>query len=265
MAVSRPLVIRSVELMSACFCTLAVGDSYRKCARALCTNATCRPWIVLTDQPDDFADLPVRAFPHQLIGPTAADYVARLGPAGVDRGAAAAYHDKRFALQATLQEHDTAVFVDADSTIDPLPHIDAFPPGLAVLPLLGNSIAAHLQVWGSWRVPAFTELARALAGNEQILRSTLWCHEAFYAVTKDGNESQFFRAWEYAADFLKRRGINSGEGGVMGLAAICAGWTVNDAALAPLLPLIHHQGGGPKPAAESSVHATEPPIASDNL
>ena len=232
--------------MSACFCTLAIDEPYRKYARRLCAGAG--PWIVLTDRPNEFADLPVRTIYHQPDEPTAADYIARFGPTGADRGAAAAYHDKRFALQAALQEHDTAIFVDADSTIDCLPHINVFPPGLAVLPLLGDSIATHLETWGSWRLRAFTELACELIGDAGILHSARWCHEAFYAVTKDGTESEFFRAWEYSADFLKRRGINSGEGGVMGLAAASVGWTVNDEALAPLLPFIHHQGGGPKPA-----------------
>jgi hypothetical protein len=32
----------------------------------------------------------------------------------------------------------------------------------------------------------------------------------------------------------------------MGLAAAYAGWTIDYEVLAPLLPLIHHEGGGPK-------------------
>jgi hypothetical protein len=234
--------------MSVCFCTLAIHAPYRQRARTLCASPVCAPWIVLTDVPDEFSDLPVRAIYHKPTSPMAIDYVERLGPAGTDRGAAAAYHDKRFAVQAALEQHDTAVFLDADSTVEDLPHIDAFPAGLAVLPLLGNSIAAHLEVWGSWRLSAFTELARELVGDPGLVGTARWCHEACYAVTKDGNESRFFSAWEYGADFLKRNGIDSGEGGVMGLAAASAGWTIDDSALAPLLPFIHHQGGGPKPA-----------------
>jgi hypothetical protein len=47
----------------------------------------------LTDEPDDFAALPVRAIPHAPTGPMAVDYLARLPPTGEGRGAAA-YHDK---------------------------------------------------------------------------------------------------------------------------------------------------------------------------
>jgi hypothetical protein len=234
--------------MAVCFCTLAIHAPYRKRARSLCANPACAPWVVLTDEPDDFADLPVRAIHHEATGPMAIDYLHRLAPAERGRGAGAAYHDKRFAVQAALQEHDTAIFFDADSSFDDLPRIDAFPPGLAVLPVFDNSIAAHLETWGSWRLPAFTELARELAGDPAILHTARWCQEACYAVTKDGNEPRFFSAWEHGADFLQRKGIASGEGGVMGLAAACAGWTIDYNVLAPFLPFVHHQGGGPKEA-----------------
>jgi hypothetical protein len=235
--------------MSVCFCTLAITAPYRQCARTLCAEPACGPWVVLTDEPDDFADLPVRAIYHQPTGPTALDYIKRLGPTGQDRGAAAAYHDKRFAVQAALEVHNTAIFLDADSMLcGGVPHINVFPPGLAVLPLLGDSVAAHLDTWGAWRFPAFEELANDLMKDSAILHQARWCHEACYAVTKDGNESRFFWAWEHSANFLQRRGIISGEGGVMALAAAYAGWTRNDTALAPLLPFIQHQGGGPKEA-----------------
>ncbi len=235
--------------MSVCFCTLAIHAPYRKRARSLCANSACAPWIVLTDEPNDFADLPVLAIHHQATGPMAVDYLHRLAPVENGGGAAAAaYHDKRFAVQAALKEHDTAIFFDADSSFDELPRVDVFPPGLAVLPVFGISIAAHLETWGSWRLPAFTELARELTGDSAILHAARWCPEACYAVTKDGNEARFFSAWERGADFLQRQGMASGEGGVMGLAAACIGWTIDYNVLAPFLPFVHHQGGGPKDA-----------------
>jgi hypothetical protein len=233
--------------MSVCFCTLAIGAPYRQLARTLCAAPACGPWIVLTDEPGDFADLPVRAIYHPPNGPMAPEYIKRWGPTGTDRGAAAAYHDRRFVLQAALEEHDTAFMLDADSIVSgDFPHIKVFPPGLAVLPLLGDTIAEHLETWGSWRIPTFEELANDLMKDSAILHQARWIHEACYAVTKDGNESRFFWAWEHGANFFKRRGIESGEGGVIALAAAYAGWARNDIALAPLLPFIQHQGGGPK-------------------
>ena len=203
------------------------------------------PWRVLTDEPADFASLPVRAIRHVPTGPMALDYLERLRPTGDGRGAAA-YHDKRFALLAALEEFDTAIFVDADSRLSALPSLGAFPSGLAVLPVVRKSVAEHLETCGSWRMPVFVELARQLTGDADVLRSARWCHETCFAVTRDGRESSFFAAWERAAAFLQARGVASGEGGVIGLAAAHAGWTVDYEALAGIATLIEHEGGGPK-------------------
>lgn len=227
------------------FCTLAIHAPYRQRARLLCADLAPAPVVVLTDEPANFADLPVRAIPHSPTGPMAVDYLERLDPTGGGRGAAA-YHDKRFAVQAALEHFDTAIFLDADSRVGALPPFDAFPPGLAVVPFVRRSIAEHLATCGSWRLPAFEEIARDLMGRPAALHDARWCHETFYAVTKDGNEDHFFRAWERAADLLRRAGVFSGEGGVMGLAAASAGWTIDYERLASIEPLIHHEGGGPK-------------------
>jgi hypothetical protein len=231
--------------VATCFCTLAIHAPYRQRARRLCADAPQAPWVVLTDEPADFADLPVRAIRHVPTGPMAIDYLERFAPTGNGRGAAA-YHDKRFALQAALQDFETAIFLDADSRLGPLPPLDAFPIGLAVVPVVTKSIAEHLETCGPWRLPAFEALARDLMGDPEVLRSARWCHETFYAVTKDGNEQRFFSAWDRAADFLQRQGVYSGEGGVMGLAAACAAWTTDYDALASLVPFVEHEGGGPK-------------------
>jgi hypothetical protein len=175
----------------------------------------------------------------------AVDYLKRLPPTGEGRGAAA-YHDKRFALIAALEGVDTAIYVDADSSIAALPPLGVFPPGLAVLPVVRKSVAEHLETCGSWRMPVFVELARYLTDDVDILLTARWCHETLIAVTRDGRESSFFTAWSRAADFLDARGVYSGEGGVIGLAAACAGWTVDYEALADLDASILHEGGGPK-------------------
>jgi hypothetical protein len=233
--------------VTVCFCTLAIHAPYRRRARLLCADATTVPWIVLTDEPDDFAALPVRAIRHVPTGPMAVEYLACLPPTGERRGAAA-YHDKRFALLAALDDFDTAIYVDADSRMAALPPPRVFPSGLAVLPVVRKSIAEHLDACGSWRMPVFTELARHLTGDADILQAARWCHETLVAVTKDGRESRFFAAWSFAADFLQARGVYSGEGGVIGLAAAYAGWSVDYEALTGIAASIQHEGGGPKEA-----------------
>lgn len=230
--------------MSVCFCTLAIHAPYRRRARLLCADAAPTPFVVLTDEPDDFADLAVRAIRHVPTGPMAVDYLRRPELTG-GGGAATAYHDKRFVLRAALAEFDTAIFVDADSRIDSLPALGTFPPGLAVRPAVPETIDAHLQAWGATRRPAFEELARQLMGDERALETARWCYETCYAVTRDGREDRFFAAWDLAADFLQGMSLYSGEGGVMGLAAAHAGWAVDYQALATIADRVRHHGGGP--------------------
>ena len=227
------------------FCTLAIHKPYRDRARLLCSDLQGVPWVVLTDEPEDFADLPITAIKHHPTGPMATDYISRLAPTGEGRGAAA-YHDKRFALLAALKDSDTAIYVDADSRIRNVSSLPTFPPGLAVLPVVRKSVAEHLSTCGTWRMPAFSDLARHLTGDITILQSAGWCHETLIALTKDGRESVFFDAWSQSADFLQQRGVYSGEGGVIGLAAACAGWSVDYDALIQLGNSIQHEGGGPK-------------------
>ena len=231
--------------MSVCFCTLAIHAPYRRRARRLCADAPMVPWIVLTDEPEDFADLPVRAIKHAPTGPMAVDYLASLPPTGEGRGAAA-YHDKRFALRAALEDFDTAIYVDADSRIGALPSFNSFPSGIAVLPVVRKTIALHLDTCGSWRLPVFEDLAQNLTGDTDILRAAQWCHETCIAITKDGREPHFFSAWSLAAHFIQKRGVFSGEGGVIGLAAAHVGWKVDYDSLSTLGASIEHEGGGPK-------------------
>lgn len=231
--------------MAFCFCTLAIHEPYRRRARLLVADTAPAPWVIVTDEPRDFADLPVRTIHRHPTGPMAIDYLERLAPTGEGRGAAA-YHDKRFAVRAALEDYDTAIFLDADSRVDALPALGPFPPGLAVIPVVRASIATHLETCGTWRLPAFVELARELTGGPEVLETARWCHETCYAVSRDGREERFFEAWDRAAAFMPGRKVFSGEGGVMGLAAACAGWTVDYDALAHFGALVQHEGRGPK-------------------
>ncbi len=128
--------------------------------------------MVLTDEPDDFAGLPVRAIRHAPTGPMAVDYLTRLPlPAGEGR-AAAAYHEAVRAPPA-LEDFDTALYVDADSRFTAAPRLGVFPPGLAVLQVVRASVAEHLETWRASRKPSFVEFARHLTGNANIFPTTL--------------------------------------------------------------------------------------------
>jgi len=230
---------------NASFCTLAIHKPYRQRAKLLVADTPGVPWIVLTDEPEDFDGLQVQAIRHEPTGPMAVDFLLKLRPPGTGQPA---YHDKRFVLQAALKEFDTAIFVDADTRIRAVPRLRRFRPGIAVTQAVRASIAEHLGRWGTHRKPIFEELAVHLTGTAETLKSARWCSEALFAITKDGNESRFFEAWARAAEFLQNRELFSGEGGAIGLAAACAGWTVDYASLTKLAASTHHEGRGPKSA-----------------
>ena len=230
-----------------CFCTLAIHKPYRVRARQLIVDAAPAPVVVLTDEPDDFADLRVRAVTHTPTGPMAVDY-RRLAIRTGDGAGAAAYHDKRFALMAALEDYETAIFVDADSRVGRLPVLGGFPPGVALAPGVPESISDHLERWGPQRRPMFEALAVELFGSTEPLSTARWCFEACFAITRGGREAAFFQAWEQAADFLQDRQTYSGEGGVIGLAAEHAGLPIDDEKLAGVYAAIRHQAGGPKEA-----------------
>ena len=104
----------------------------------------------------------------------------------------------------------------------------------------------HPRTLPSAGSPPLVDLARHLTGDDKILLTARWCHEALIAVSRDGREAPFFMAWSRAAHFLQDRGVYSGEGGVIGLAAAYAGWGVDYEAIPGIAASIHHEGGGPK-------------------
>ena len=234
---------RRSRSVNVCFCTLAIHAPYRERARLLVGDVTGMPWVVLTDEPEDFEGLKVQAIRHEPTGPMAVDFLTKLPPTGTGRPA---YHDKRFVLQAALREFETAIFVDADTRFRSLPKLPRLPSGIAVTRAVEATIEEHLSRWGTQRRPIFEQLSIYLTGTADTLKSARWCNEALFAITKDGNESRFFEAWERAAEFLQSKEVFSGEGGVMGLAAVYAGWTVDYDSLNKLAASAHHEGGGPK-------------------
>jgi hypothetical protein len=127
-----------------------------------------------------------------------------------------------------------------------VPRLPVFSPGIAVVKELHANIPEHLSRYGPERLPAFEKLALQLTGSAETLKSARWCSEALFAVTKDGNESKFFEAWERGAEILHSQNLFTGEGGVIGLAAVYAGWTVNYKTLNKLASSTRHEGLGPK-------------------
>jgi hypothetical protein len=229
------------------FSTLAIHAPYRMRAKLLARDL--ERWlpdatlVVLTDETDDFAEHPnVHAVGHSPTGPMAADY---LRDPGISHGGGGAYHDKRFALAEALRLAPTATLLDADSRMTTQPAIPLLGPGLAVAHGDRETVLDHLLWCGPRRLPAFIGLARHL-GDESLLERAWWCQESLLSVTKDGAEDRFVEAWGVAGDYLQSRGVFSGEGGVIGIAAAMVGWDPDFAALDALGAAVVHEKGGPK-------------------
>jgi hypothetical protein len=237
-----------------CFCTLAINEPYRAWARRLASDierfVPHARLVVLTDVPSDFATCRnVHAVHHTPTGPLAVDY---LRDPSISHGGGSAYHDKRFVIAAALELADTVAFLDADSRVRAPLAVPTFVPGVAVGYSEKETILEHLSWCGPGRLPIFVELAREL-GDETLLARALWCQESFFALSRDGNETEFLRIWAKAAEFVQSRGVYSGEGGVIGLAAALAGWQVDFRILERPSGAIVHDRGGPREARSVAV------------
>jgi len=232
--------------LSFCFCTLAIHKPYRRRAQLLVADAPGLPWVVFTDEPSEFSGPELTAIRHEPTGPMAYDFLTTLPPMGKGKGRPA-YHDKRFVIKAALEKFDTAIFIDADSRIQRrIPKLPHFQPGLALVKDLQTNIRDHVTRYGSFRLGALQKVAIELFGDAAALESAPWCSEALFAVTKDGNESQFFDAWDRGAQILQLQNLFTGEGGVIGLAAKYAGWAIDYKRINKLAASVLHEGNGPK-------------------
>ena len=91
-----------------------------------------------------------------------------------------------------------------------------------------ETIDEHLLVYGAHRRPFYERLAVELVGSAGALTSAWWIYEDCFAVTGDGRESSFFEAWDRGASVCHSdAAMYTGEGGVIGLAAASAGWSVD--------------------------------------
>lgn len=194
-----------------CFCTLAVGERYRKHALVLAKDiqkqAPNISFLVLTDCPSDFAEysqvIPVK---HQL-------------------QSVKGYHDKRFVIEKSLLMFDTCMYLDADVRI-----ISSVPTNMEWLPGItaraGCSILKHNSRGGkvSKAMPIIEQVAQKL---EIDLEKTKWFHEFMFTVKKQsGAEIEFLKLWQTISYLFELQSTYGGEGNVMGLAAAKVGLTI---------------------------------------
>ncbi|ACK67378.1 conserved hypothetical protein [Rippkaea orientalis PCC 8801] len=193
-----------------CFCTLAIGHAYRLMAQDLAQDlAKYSPgtfFYILTDNPQDFASQNnVVAFKYY------------------QRGIQRCYNDKRFIIERVFSDFSTAIYIDADTKIiDNFPDELVFPPGVTAV---HENLIEHITKYR----PESLEMIKKVASKLEIsLTEAQWIGEALFVVTKDGGKGQeFINLWGLIATYAQLRGMHSGEGNLMGLAAAKIGWDVS--------------------------------------
>jgi hypothetical protein len=192
-----------------CFCTLALGSKYRLMIKDLAADLKKYSLgtflIVGTDEPNDFSSIEnIIAFKL------------------VQQGIFSCYNDKRFVLEKGLLQFNRAIFLDADTRINnQLPEIIQCSPGINGC---HKNILEHIQKYRPKNINYIQKVAAKFNIN---LDTVNWIGESLFIVTQDnGKEQEFLATWGKIASYLELKGMHSGEGNIMGLAAAKVGWTV---------------------------------------
>ncbi len=207
------------EVKEFCFCTLALGQSYRSLASLLAKDLEQHSpgtfLVVLTDKPQDFrTQANVLAFFHrqQSVYP---------------------YHDKRFVIAKALSLSNSCIFVDADMRIlSSVPQSLEFLQGLKGRVCIGMSKHYERAMNGTGSPKLCREFkvvdkAIQKLGLDLKDKNLRFVFEYLFSVTRDsGRELEFLKQWEALAHYFELNGIHDGEGSVIGLAAAKAGLVV---------------------------------------
>ncbi|MBW4630377.1 MAG: hypothetical protein KME30_00300 [Iphinoe sp. HA4291-MV1] len=193
-----------------CFCTLALGKKYRLLAQELAKDLEKKSprtsIVILTDKPKDFqSNWNTLAYQHQ------------------QKGILLCYHDKRFVIEKALSHFHTAIYIDADTRIlFSIPHDLQWQPGITA----GHceNLIEHVSQNNPERLVALKNVASKL---NLILENINYIGESLFVITRDeGREKEFYKYWGIIGRYLELKGIHSGEGNAMGLAAAQVGWSV---------------------------------------
>lgn len=189
-----------------CFCTLALRPKYRQLTKELADSLVeYAPGVFLvvgTDDPEDFKGCEnIQAFPLR------------------QQGILHCYHDKRFVLREALQHFKTAIQIDADTrltkpivaTIEPL-------KGLGALHI--KKLAEHAQRYNPQRLPHLQKVSEKL---NIPFESATYVGESLFALSQSPQVDEFIEAWGKIGRYLELRGIYSGSGNAIGLAATKVG------------------------------------------
>jgi hypothetical protein len=207
-----------------CFCTLALGKKYQILASELAKDlekyGSSFPLVVGTDDPKYFSNSSnVLAFELHK------------------QGILHCYHDKRFVLAKALADFDVAICIDADTrVIADLPTDIDWKPGITA----GHQedLIEHVNKYSPERLGFLKNMSAKL---DVSLENSRYIGESLFIIARDGGkEQEFLRLWGLMGRYLELKGIHSGEGNAMGIAAAKVGWTVYSEGWENLRKLLQH-------------------------
>lgn len=193
-----------------CFCTLSLGERYRLMTKELAKDlekyAPGTYLVVGTDQPKDFENCTnVLPFKHNKTG------------------ILHCYNDKLFVIENALSKFQSAIHIDSDTKI-----LSDLPDILNIsCPMIAYSenLINHVTKYRSEDLELLKKLALKL---DIPIEKADWIGESLYIISRDnGQEQEFIKTWKILASYAELKGMHSGEGNLMGLAAAKVGWKVN--------------------------------------
>ncbi|MFB2920568.1 hypothetical protein [Aerosakkonema funiforme] len=192
-----------------CFCTLALGSKYHALAKQLAGDlekySPGTKLVIYTENPAEFKEQKnILAFQHQ------------------QQGILHCYHDKRFVVEKALSLFRVVINIDADTRIkEKIPEELKFEPGIFGR---NENLLDHIKK----NRPANLQIIKNIANKLNIDGDKAkWIGESLYIVVRDnGREKEFIKIWGIIGSYLELKGMHSGEGNAMGLAAAKMGWNI---------------------------------------
>lgn len=194
-----------------CLTTLAIGSKYRKLASLLAQDlmnlAVDNPFIILTDQPQDFKNsknvIPIQ---HRI-------------------RSVSVYHDKRFCFEESLKRFDCCIFLDADCRLfENIVVSRPWKKGLTVKSC--QNLVKHIMrgTQKPNQAAKFNhqyQLTLKIANKYSInLEECKFINEILFILKKDElKHEKFLQIWDETRILFEVNRIFDGEGVIMGLAA----------------------------------------------
>lgn len=203
---------------------ISFGQKYRLLAQQLAEdldkNSPGTSIVIYTDRPEDFKNQSnILAYQHH------------------QQGILLCYNDKRFVIAKALSNFRAAICIDADTRIlSRVPENLHWQPGITA----GHceNLIEHVSRYNPERLEHLKKVASKL---NLTLEDTKYIGESLFVIARDeGREVEFFKQWGIIGRYLELKGIHSGEGNTMGLAAAKVGWSVKSDDWQAVRQIINH-------------------------